>query len=888
MLSQGFPIRPSRGAELSAGSKGLSFFCAQTLRARLITLGVCWLLLSGMLAWTRPARADDEEALERFLARLGLADLQIVHLEKSLDSPTLTQPARQRLAERLADLYAERLMKVSDDPARYGDLTQRIDALLAKFPQANTASLRVMLLQADYHRAEGQIAQWFADPTKQSALDDARETLQTIAPQLDQYQHGLNSQIEALYIEIEKLSDTDPELIAKENEARRLQAIWGRASYFAGWSNYYLGLAKNAGDTEYRRASEIFRKVLAVDDASYGQLDAASLSLEVPWRARAVIGLGLVETSLGNLDASRALFAALEHPSTPPEIIDQASYWRAQGMINAGRWSELREFAQEYVGRLSGNPTQGKVSLCAALVRTGFGPSSRSKPDQGQELGMLGITGLARLGQYNAVQQLIDQYDIQIDDGDGFFLQWMRGRQRFTEAQKSKQPADYLAAAQILLSALKQPDAAPQVLAAGQCRYELGWCYYRAGDFEAAARQFQQAATSLKATGASEAVNAAWMAFVAYQQLAEKQPRFVSSAIDVLQGIKRDFPRHEYAQNADYYIARIQRAAGSPMESIRQLNSIPATDPNYLTARYDLSVLLHQQWSESETTREKSAAFDGLRQAADEYLRAAGAQGDKEKRLRVMLLVVAAAVGGNPANAELAAEWLAKASSLADVLLDGSAAKAEFHYRQLQTARLNKDGEAALSHAKWLAEHAGGTAYEMPALIEVSREATRQLENASDANRRDLQNEAHSVYTRLVGRLGASAETLKSQKNARVALARLAEYAYATERYEEAAQHLALLLSVDPKNEEFLRLAGLANFQAGQYELALGPWRTLAQGLSRGSDNWFEAKYYQIASLIETDATQARKTFENFKLFYPEYGPEPWRDKFELLARRLK
>ncbi|MBW3599247.1 MAG: hypothetical protein KY475_18500, partial [Planctomycetes bacterium] len=92
----------------------------------------------------------DDEKLERFLARLGLVELQIVHVERSLEGATAGPDEQQRLARRLADLYAEQLMNSADDPAAYNDLVQRIEDLLARFPAANTAALQVMLLQADY------------------------------------------------------------------------------------------------------------------------------------------------------------------------------------------------------------------------------------------------------------------------------------------------------------------------------------------------------------------------------------------------------------------------------------------------------------------------------------------------------------------------------------------------------------------------------------------------------------------------------------------------------------------------------------------------------------------------------------------------------------------
>jgi hypothetical protein len=178
---------------------------------------------------------------------------------------------------------------------------------------------------------------------------------------------------------------------------------------------------------------------LAIEDGKYEELQPQDLGLEVIWRARAVIGLGLTEAALGNIDGSRAAFQLLEQSAAPPEIQDQASYWFVQGLINAGKIDEAQKYAESKIAEFAGSATQGKVSLCVALVRAGFGDPTAASPEA-RELGMLGISGLAKLGQYNAVQQLLEKYNIPADAQSGFFLQWMQGRRRFAQAQETKKP----------------------------------------------------------------------------------------------------------------------------------------------------------------------------------------------------------------------------------------------------------------------------------------------------------------------------------------------------------------------------------------------------------------------------------------------------------------
>jgi tetratricopeptide (TPR) repeat protein len=136
--------------------------------------------------------------------------------------------------------------------------------------------------------------------------------------------------------------------------------------------------------------------------------------------------------------------------------------------------------------------------------------------------------------------------------------------------------------------------------------------------------------------------------------------------------------------------------------------------------------------------------------------------------------------------------------------------------------------------------------------------------------------------------LGDSPQVLQEQKNARVAQSKLAYYAAQTGRHDEAAAGYAKLLAVFPKEKDYLRRAGLATFAAGDFPAALAHWTTLLRGLSAGSDEWFEAKYHQIACLAATDKAEAAKVMQQFTLLYPKLGGGSWAAKFRTLAASLK
>jgi hypothetical protein len=827
----------------------------------------------------QPSKEVAEElVLERYLARLGLAELQAAQLERLIDRE-LPSEQRLTLARQLADLYAEQLMNSSDKPERFAQIKARIDALTKKTPQARTAALDVMLLQADYNRAEGEIAKWIADPKQTAARDAARDTLTRITPLLDKQGKEVEATTEAMLKELDGMDD-GPARQTKEAELARLQAVAGRAAYFSGWSNYYLGLLKGPTATEFASSRQIFRGLLDVGDEDPKEIKPEELGLDSVWRARAVIGWGLAEAAVGNVAASQACFNLLEHASVPPAVQDQAPYWCVQGLLNARSYAEAKAYAAERIAAFGDNATQGKVSLCAALVRAGFADKTNAAPIL-RELGALGIEGLARLGQQSAVRALIEKYAIDLGAASSFHLLWANGQSLLAAAEKSKQKADFQKAADALAAALAAPDAKSQLAFAGKCRGEQAWCLYKLEQFESAARLYEQAAGELAAAKDEAAPEALWMAFVCYQNLVKEQPRFAAPAIEALSSLKRDFPRHKYAERADYYIGKLKQSAASVADTVKQLEAVKPGSPSYLSARYDICLLLYQQWSEGD---EKDARLaQQTTNAVDVYLKA-GAKEDPSRIVKAGLIGASVMLGGESPNADKAADYLSQVETLASTLPDSSALAAEFHYRLLQIARQRGDADEARAQAQWIVEQAPGSAYEAPALILVTQAVEAALKRSPSD---ELREQAFELYGRLVRVLGDDPETLKSRKNAQVASAKYSEYAVALGRHEDAADTLANLVKAFPSDKAYLRRAGLSEFEAGRYDAALVHWRTLLAGLAKGSKEWHEAKYYQLACLAQTDKPTAKKVFKQLQLLYPELGPSPWREKLLELAKRL-
>ncbi len=828
---------------------------------------------------------DDDQRVEQFLARLGLVDLQILQIEQSLRG-SLPLEGKQQLASRLADLYAERLMASSDDKPRYDDTLQRITALLQSIPQANTTALQVMLLQADYNRAEALIAAWIGDPQDTVAREEAQQILTRITPQLIDHQQTLNKQVEELAKQMEEMPEGDL-LQTKELQSRRVQGVAARATYFAAWSNYYLALVTGAAEKAqpYIQARDIFLHLLGFDEGLPADLEPEWLGLESIWRSRAVIGLGLSEAACGDIDACERCFDVLNDASVPAEIKDQAPYWRVRALLGAGQLARVDAYARQQIAYFQPPPTQGRVSLCVALVREGFGNPSPDRPPAERALGNLGLIGLARLGQLSAINTLIEKYQIKPAGDAGFVLLWAAGQQQFAQAEKSPAAGDYEAAAQTLQTALQSPEARTLAGPAARCRYTLGWCFYRADKWEEAAREFSNAFPGLNESKDPLAVESAWMAFAAYRKLADGQPRFATVAADALKRLEQSFPDHPYTQRGRYEMTKLLEKT-DPEALVRELEAIAPGDESFPRARYDLCLLLHRLWKEqSGEPNLAKQRLDALRSAADIYLTQVTSNTDPQRKLTVCLLAADAALHHNPPQAEMARAMLADAARQASLLPDDSPQVMQYHYRVLEEAAASGDSAQRRRQAQWLADHAAGSPYEQSALVIVANALDREIGEAQPAEAAALNQQAYDVYRRLLDSLGGGDQDLASSRNAQISASRLAHYAQQVGQPAEAASLLEQLLKIAPRDRRYLQRAATAHALAGQHQQALAHWRTLLSGLPSGSDAWYEAKYHQLESLAKTDQPQAQKVFSQLQLLHPDLGGEAWQAKFTNLAR---
>jgi len=830
-----------------------------------------------------PARAqpvDPDTQLEDFLQRLQLTDLQLVHLENQVDATS--DPGQQlEKAKRLADLYALRLASIGEDQQKYNSLVQRVNALLQKVPDANTVSLQVLLLKADWVRADALISKWALNRGDTAPLQKAQQILAPIAPRLTSFQLELNTAYDKLIQDLQAEKDAEKkQKITAEIERRH--AVTGRASYYAGWANYELGVTRigqPGAKDDLQAARAAFRRLLQIEtDEEYKDLDAGDLQLQLVTRARTVVGLAQTETALGDQAAARTLFALLDHATVSITIRDQAAFHQLTGYLNARQLGAAVTFAAQVVKDFRGTPTQGKVSFCAALLREGFlaGTSSDHKL-----LARLGVQGMTSLRQFGVLQKFLADNNITLKGEGGFINNWLQGQQELAAAEKSKIPADYEQALATFEAALKAPGARQNLALAAECRTKAATCLYRLNKYAEAARMFEAAAPALKSAGGDAAVNALWSAFMCHYQLRKKSKDHTLKAVSLLQQIQRDYADHAYAKKAAPLLASLNQAAGNQSQAINKWEAIKPSDPQYATAQSEIAAIRHKMWREQGRTAPAArTALDAIAR----YLEVSASRPDTARQLAA--LTDGVEIASHQKDTALAAGYLSRAAKIMAARPMRGGAAAKYHYFALQAAQQAKDNAAIKQHATWIQSNAAGTAYEGLALIMLAKDVEAQIK-AADTPSQDLLNQAVGIYSQMAQQAGQTQEILASDANARIATTRLASYEFRTGRYDLSARHWESLLAAYPKDKRYLREAARAFSAARQHEKALPYWRTLSKGLENRDSKWFEAKFHHLNSLSYTSPDVAGKAFAQFRQLYPTVKDPAWSSKFKELERRI-
>lgn len=846
-------------------------------RAEWLPILLCLLLPLPVFAQGDEPKLEDK--VDQFLERMGLIDFQILHLKKQLSRPGT---ARDLYASKLADLYVNQLLNINE-AAEAAKVIQEVQALLKRFPKVKTPLIQVMLLQGEYQRAEEMARKWMSDPDANAkARGEAQAILARIVPFLTTYHGQLHRQVQREG----EIVDNLPEGAIRSRRERRLNRLTnvaGRASYFAGWGNYYLGLIKNRsganGKAEYLAARKSFRRLFFEEDKDQvtKESQAEEYDLLSEARARAALGLALTEIALGEKEVGGIWFGMLRSADASPEVRDEVGYWQVLASLNAEDYDQAAEIAAKEIESFTDAFTPGRVSLCVLLMRAGYKDPKSQKP----KLGQLGLQGLLKLRRFALARKLLNDYGIGTT-GNGFILIWLNGQNQMDKARKSGAKGDYQQAIQTFQSALKASDASGHRDLMAECRYSMAWCHYQIGELKQSADLLKEAAPVLKAARSGMAADALWMLAGTYLSLARKDKSYQAEAEAVLKRFKEDFPSHANASKAEILLATM---SGKTID----IDGLDPKAANYPDACLQALRQTYAKWQKlrNDPTQGPSVT-QKLKKTIDIVVDVPALQKRPTALVEAQVMGAQIALLSTPPQLKEAQKWIAKADGHSDALANPDKAATDYHYWKMQIAKLSGDSKTLLDQAEWLADHRPGTQYGEVGLITMAQAVEKQIQSATNSEKKALEQKAYQVYDRLSKALGRNESALKSKKNALIAASRFAKYASKVGKHSEAISVLEAVLKLHPRDARYIRLMALTQTATGKdQEKALALWRKLVNGLKKNSDEWYEAKYYHMKVLFALAPEEARKEFRQFKLLRPDLGPPNRRDLFKELEKTL-
>lgn len=829
-------------------------------------------------------QASSQDRLSQYLNDLQLNDLLSVHLEQRLGAASDDQQ-REIIGVQLVDLYSNEIQNGNLDDDSLASTLRRLEQVLLACPQLRTAELNILLIQAEYQQAFLDLSRWMENRNDKDARNRAVNQFTALAPQFDR-------QIEELE---EKVNRLQRQLDAEENEAQidkvaaeqdKFKAALLRASYYAAWNDYYLAIGlvdTTARGQAAARARQRFADFLGFDlDLDYEIADPESLELEMPLRARAGLGMAVMELMNDQSTQSQKWLEWLGTSRVNREIREDREGEFILALLLTDKYDEAIARSRNQIRDLGPPAKLPDVRLCRTLARYGEF-AAQSGVGQADSLRALGYEGLVRQRQFQLALEILNEFKASAPSSNNFFLGWLEGYQLFTQAEQTQKPEDFEAAAKRLSEVAYLPGAKSNSQLYGYFIMQLAWAEYQSQQYEAAVSHFNDATAALKESDRDVAIDSAWMKAISLQQLAAEEPARSLEAIEAFQTIVLEFADHPKASEARYQIARLQRQAGTSANPIAALERVTSQDANYLLARFEICMVRFDLWKQEKDVKKRSEIAQQLQEDVDLFCRLGSPQEQSEKRLRCRMMATEAAFGEQ--NKDEADRQLNAARLLADQQVASSPAVSQFHYWKLMQARRDMQTASILSESRWLVEQAQQSVYRQAGLVYLTQQLEVRYTNAAEAQQRAISDELVNLYKDLVTLLGTDTKALATNRNARVALYKLGWHQYELQQYSAAAETFGNLVDAFPDNQTYLRYLGLSEYHIQRYAESVEHWGKLLRGLESGSEPWFEARYYELDALRRVNKDRAQKIWNQFQLLHPDIPFQDWQSRYEVLAK---
>ena len=810
------------------------------------SFSICFAVL---ILFSSPLIADDP--LASWLRRMECNDLLALHLENQLDlGSTIEQSSA---AQALADLYASMLAN-ADDVTR-SKILANAKSLLIRKPALATTDLKLQLLRGVYLSSEQVIEQY------RFRVVDTESHAEAIS-QLREVHEGLADLRPGLVKGLRSAS-------GKLNETKARSA--GLCTTLLAWSGYYIARHDHDPDGAIRSAL-LFAELLGSSSASLKEV-STDLSIH-DYGARAILGIALCKEIANDPAGSEPWLEILELPDVWLDVRRQIPLWRLHILIDAKKWGQILSFMDEDV------TTRGLRDYWLLLIAS---RALEEKYDVNAEVvSATAIEKLVQLGQLNMVSRLVDRYGQQILSETNFVgkyilsdLQFQKLRDTWSKVFPSDDAAilsEFSLVADSLLLAVESSDANEFPFAKSNCQFLLAHAQYQSTNFNDATYTFYELAVGQRME------EALWMSIVCLNYIKERSFEQEELRNIAIEQYITAFPS---SQRARQLIVHRSFDENQDNRSIDELLSIPYDDPSYDKARRRSEDLLYKAWRASPPSDKAQAGNQYLEIARPLlFVDAASADLNFDKTMKRSRRILDVSLH-KEVHRVLAAENVFKVIEGFDV--KDQAVRNELSYRRLQLHILRNQLEVALAIGTQLHETFPESIWNEHAAVLI----INAMPSVSTSEKEDLRERYYNlvlafVKTRKDDEMSSSdlfSVGLEAVGNGFILLEDNNTLLFRTTLFDLTRR----LLSMYPKNRTLLRHSALSEEGAGNAKKALEHWKTLSNGLERGTGEWFEARYRFILLLVETNIDLADKFFSQHISLYPAYAPSPQDIQFKEL-----
>ncbi|MBK7404763.1 MAG: hypothetical protein IPJ41_09045 [Phycisphaerales bacterium] len=887
-------------------------------------LWVC-LTLGALGMASPPAQAQDVEAesaetadpVEAYLRDRRLDALLSTYL---LDELRAASPSdRGTVAERLGKHYS-RLLSAADTPERQREIESQAKQLLDLVPDADSFELRLTLYKASFLLSESVAQRFSLRLSTAEEQNSALETFRAVEPAFLDIGRRIDRRVESLEQMESRATRGDVHVVRDQlADARRLRSL---AMYYAGWSQYYQSLI--SGDPRKAEAARrSFGWLLNAPGNREPTVDGLPTSLlRYEHVARAAMACALAYSLTGqDATAIQWLDAIDAAGETAPEIREELWGRRIEVLARARRWVDLERLIDRR--RLSSDPAKAtplpvpEARLIAVCTLEAIqGPDNR--PGLGKDrdklleaIAQVALGDLVAQGEIGHVLDLVKRFGTSPMGDTGFVVLYVRALRSYERAREAHEAVGggdeptkdatvtnrYLDAVRALDVAQAAPDAPQFPKEFVQAKMMQGLALYYAGELRNASAAFQSVFERAETVELRE--ESLWYAIVSLDRAVENGERSAVEDRDKLATLYLfTFPATDRA--AKLLLRRIDDGLMSDEEAIKVLLDVPKDSPLYEASRRHASRLMYRQYR-STRGPERDYAAARFVEVAEELINLDVAKvrsGSKEEAQEAAKAVVLRVRQALDAALSIAVPDVARATRLLDLLDDTAAltgldlgdAEGEIAFRRLQIAlaRTNPDGVSAA-----IAElHRAGGIYATSGDRLLYQQALERWKGQT------LNIEAATEVVGYGQRVLAQFEPLEDHtKDASVmgvlnTVASAATAVWSHTPDDTSMRDIAIeadkkLVSLGKQTAPSLRRLAVASEAAGNHQVAFDSWTTLMNGLREGSDGWFEARVESMAVLAEIDRPRARATLDQYRVLYPDLGPEPFASRARELSALL-